>query len=106
MGIDAGGLDLRKIAAQENIERLARVLVQDRTTSVSSHFARRSNLSASARERLCEGVKFRWREGFVISAHHLSADHSCVGVEGVSVDVAGELSLLILSLSDARKDAA
>jgi len=45
----------------------------------------RNARSVCANSCLCNGVKFRWREGFDRSASHASAHNS-------SVDVAGEVS--------------
>ena len=55
-------------------------------------FGERNMRSVSASSFLCDGVKFRWREGFVRSASHSSAHNSSADFEGVSVDVVGEVS--------------
>src|ERR1700730_17491897 len=52
---------------------------------------RRSDLRPMAKDFLCDGVNFRWREGFIRSAQRSSADNS-FGDEGASFDVCGESS--------------
>src|SRR5205807_9424047 len=65
----------RQIVADVDGQRLAGTAIYVSTTKVLSHLARRRIRRDSANERLCEGVKLRWREGFFMSAHHSSTDH-------------------------------
>src|SRR6516165_6374422 len=40
------------------------------------NLSRRNPHNTIASDRLCDGVKFRWREGFISSAQRASADNS------------------------------
>ena len=44
----------------------------------SAHTSRRHCLNTSARCCRCKGVKLRWREGNIFSAHHSSTDNDPV----------------------------
>src|SRR5207244_1006006 len=88
---DLGGVIGGQIVAKVDSQRLAGTAVYVRLTKVGSHLARRAIRRDSASERLCEGVKLRWREGLILSAHHCSTDH-VVGGEGASFDVFEESS--------------
>src|SRR5215475_9900770 len=92
--MDTNGLLRREIAAKTNAEWQARDAIYDSSASVLSDLARRNNRWTRASACLCEGVRFCFREGNVISAHHVSADHvSCA--EGPFFDVGGEASCSI-----------
>ena len=62
---------------------------------VASDLPARHSLSAPSRCFLCDGVKFRWRDGFVRSASHSSAHNSSADFEGASFDVVDEASAFI-----------
>ena len=66
--------------------------VECRPTHVTSEGGLRNSLSARARSALCDGVKFRWRDGFIRSASHSSAHNSSADFERSSFDVVDEAS--------------
>src|SRR4051794_14675854 len=67
---DKRALIWRNIRPKLNLLRGSGVLVEERTTSVLSHFARRANRRLLASESRSEGVKIR--DGFVCPASHSS----------------------------------
>ena len=86
-----GSLIRLQVLAYSDELRKARDSIYRRSTSVPANLSRRHQRNPSASRCLCEGVKFRWREGLVISAHHSSADNSLCN-EGSAFDICGESS--------------
>lgn len=56
--------------------------------------ARRNRINFAASEALCDGVRLRWREGLIFSAHHSSTDN-VGGGEGAAFNVCEQSSACI-----------
>ena len=85
----------RLILVYENlVEWISCAVARLKHSSVPANLAARNDLRLSASDFRCEGVNFRWREGFIRSAHRSSADNSS-GDEWVSVNVERQFSCVI-----------